>query len=98
MTINNFKTYSDDRFIYLSAEVEIRHKSEIAYIGISKKYLQLLDDSYNSFLAAFLLSASAIGENIKIEGPISPKLFNSVSRIINLVTSWDVGFKKIVVS
>lgn len=99
MIIHSVEIVTKRNKTYLQAVLGMRGKNRgICYFAVPKEYKKYLSSDATPFLAAFLLPAMKEGEDIYIEGTISRKLYDSLSAITTLVTTWPMGFKPIKVS
>lgn len=103
MVIKNILIEKDDKKIVLSAEVVFRGaKPERMYFLTHQTVHHFVDGGNgladaSPFLAAVLLPCMKTGEDIVVEGSVSPTLLKNMEKIMDLVASWDVGLKKIVI-
>jgi hypothetical protein len=66
-------------------DVQIRHKISSGTIS----------GTSDAFLAAGLFPAMKLGNNLRIEGTVSPKLLHATDTIQNIIKSWFSGYAKV---
>ncbi len=96
MKINNLSYSIHSSQATLSADIIFRNKpAEKMYFSTDTKNEEFISQNANPFLAALLLPAMKLNEDIEIEGIISEKLLNHSEKIMDLIEKWDIGLKRI---
>ncbi|HUQ85847.1 MAG TPA: hypothetical protein VM077_06000 [Candidatus Limnocylindrales bacterium] len=96
MLINNIHVSKSKNLIHLSANIKFKNqKADRMYFSTSSINASLISYDYSPFLASVLLPCMKKGEDIVIDGTVSKKLLVNIEKIMDLVTSWGVGFKHI---
>jgi len=95
MRIFNIKKETLDQSVRISADIHFdkNNKVENVFYEFERKYEKFLSVDATPFLAAFLLCSMKIGEEIILDGEVSPTLIKNIQLISDLVTSWKIGFK-----
>jgi hypothetical protein len=57
-------------------------------IGVPRAYVGWLDLTGNPFVPTFLLLASVLGENLRLDGTVSPQLLSNARKACELFRSW----------
>ncbi len=57
-------------------------------IGVPRAYVGWLDLTGNPFVPTFLLLANVLGENLRLDGTVSPQLLSNASKTCALFRSW----------
>lgn len=89
--IQNITTQLTPNHAVLSADILVGGKAKQMYFAVDKAYATSLQGDASPFLAALLLPAMQKGEDIRIEGSVSRKLYEQTGRIMQLVASWQIG-------
>ncbi len=96
MVISNLSIIKNANFVTLAADISFRgKKTQRAYISVDNTYENFLATDASPFLAAVLLPCMKTGENIYVEDNVSNKLLENTDAIMDLVSGWKVGLKKI---
>lgn len=96
MIIHNPKVYKSSDGISLVAKVTFDSgKSEDVFFSIDPKYSSFICNDASPFLPSLLLPAMKLREDIYIDAIISAKLLASTHKIMDIVSSWNIGLKKI---
>jgi hypothetical protein len=96
MIISNLLLSQKNKIITLSADVAFKgSKPERMYFSTDLKNSKYIYADYSPFLAAVLLPCMKTGENIEIDGFVSPILLKNTEKIMKLIVRWNIGLKKI---
>lgn len=96
MVIKDITTSSDETKITLSANIAFQGEEfRPMFFRVGKEYEDFLIADASPFLAALFMPCMKKGEDIVIEGTIPEDLKLQLPKIMDVVTGWNVGFKKI---
>src|SRR5690349_19900660 len=96
MIIKEISIILDGDSIIFQANCGIRKGiDDKIYFKINKSYKEYLYADASPFAAALLIPAMKLGENLIIHGSISKKLYGNFGKIIEIMSTWNVGLKKI---
>ena len=96
MKVTNINYSQKNKKARLSAQIVLKNgKKHYVYFEVVKEFKDFIAKDASPFLAVVLMLAMKIGEDLYIEGSISETLYHQTERIMNLLISWDVGFKKV---
>jgi hypothetical protein len=96
MIISNLLLSQKNKIITISANVAFRgSKPERMYFSTGINNKKYISTDYSPFLASVLLPCMKTGEDIEIDGFVSPTLLKNTEKIMKLVEKWNIGLKKI---
>src|SRR4051812_46635514 len=96
MLIEDIKRTKKGNKIVLSASVQFRGQAaETMYFATDEANSHYITADASPFLAAVLLPCMKTGENIFIRDVVSRKLLQNTKKIMDLVSSWNIGLQKI---
>jgi hypothetical protein len=97
MKIANIQVTQTRYKAVLSADIVMTYgKVQRAYFSVDKKYKSFLTKDASPFLAALLIPAMKLGDDIVIDGQVSSRLLRHTKHVMNLlVDTWKQDFHKI---
>ncbi len=96
MIITKIKLEKIKDKVIISAEITDTNKRKSSiFFEINEKYNKYVYSDASPFLAFVLFPAMKLGEDIYIEGSISNQLSENTQLIMNTVSKWNIGLKKI---
>lgn len=99
MIIEHSKLNKKGNELILSAKIVFANgKHEELFFTIDNTYAAFVTNDANPFLASLLLPAMKLGEDIYVDSSISAQLVANTKIIMNIVSDWNIGLKKIDIS
>lgn len=107
MKITNIRKEYRNQNTFLKVDLEDIKNAELKkkwrgpiWFSVPREYgSYLTDDRYDGFLVALLYPAMAYGEDIEIDGPVSEKLFDSVTQyVVHILLAYSPWLQKINIS
>jgi hypothetical protein len=96
MRIRNVRKQAKDGKISLLADCQIRRWGhDLLYLSFDEKYDSFIYADASPFAAALLVPAMQLGEDLIIEGSVSQKLYEGLYQIMDIMSNWEIGLKKI---
>lgn len=96
MKINNVRLERKNGMNTLTGDLtSAKNKPLTLFYSIPSAYADFINPDASSFLVAALLPCLKTGESLEVEGTVSRKLFRSLNKIMNLLESWNLGFRRI---
>ena len=95
MLIEDIKLSKQGNKLVLSASVQFRGQlPEVMYFATDAENIHSIAVDASPFLAAVLLPCMKTGDDIFVRGIVSQKLLSNTKKIMELVSSWNIGLRK----
>lgn len=79
MIISKPELFFKNGYLICQVQVQFCGKTDILWYSIKEEFADMVSDRSDAFLVALLIPAMSQGEDIKIEGTVSEKLFYNIS-------------------
>lgn len=96
MKITRISTLTKNSKVRLSADLVLnRGKRQHIYFEIDKEFEKFISKSENPFIPVALAIAMSKGEDLEINGQCSRKVTSNIPNIMNILESWNAGFRNV---
>lgn len=91
MIINKLTIINTEKGIRISAKIDFNTKGkqgEVLWFDIPEKYKDKISSRSDAFLSCLFLLAMSLGEDIRVEGEVSPRLLENINRYQKIYNTW----------
>jgi hypothetical protein len=89
------QVYTMGRKVYLESTIAYGRKCKRIYVAVGKEDRDFLVNDFSPFLAPVLMVALHKGEDVYIDGSVSKRLLENVTKIMDLLIGWGWSERRI---